>query len=309
MHKYSALVVLLFTLTEAKKSGKVLAQQTDATDAPADATWTPNTAEFDQSRLGTESERFFLRHSTLGHQMDQAMADLKAQSANTEQMQLLRDSLECSENLAKLFPDDVVGNTAEMNKIAGAFLNNAMKEAEASGAKSPVLEELSIINSIINAGNCPSCTTMTGATEAGAGSTPAAPVDEGTGVDAAKYKQEPTDLSVEDKKALNDEFVNDWFAVNALCAAETEVNCPINDGDSIQQFWTATDNHAWFLKLYFTVDLPYSYTQEDPYMGSWEVTTAQVTAYFPDEHHDGTYKAWRDTVKDHKAENKGWTEQ
>jgi hypothetical protein len=95
-------------------------------------------------------------HTALGLQMDSAIADIKSKvaEANTEQLQLLRDSLECSENLAKLFPEDIEGNMAEMTKIASAFMNEAMhfaEEQEDPTVKAEITEELAIIYAITEA--------------------------------------------------------------------------------------------------------------------------------------------------------------
>lgn len=122
----------------------------------------PNISTFDDSKLGTVSERFFLTHTALGHQMDSVIADVLAhdQSVDVTQMKALKEALTCSESLARLFPDDVEGNNAEMIKIASAFLNHAHAGVDNRPAEDPIREELALINAIIKAASCPDCSLM-----------------------------------------------------------------------------------------------------------------------------------------------------
>lgn len=62
----------------------------------------------------------------------------------------------CIKSLAELFPDDLEDNIKEMNKIASGFLNHAV-DATSGVAQDKIKEELSIIFSIIQAGECSAC--------------------------------------------------------------------------------------------------------------------------------------------------------
>jgi hypothetical protein len=153
MFKLTASAALLLASTSALSVRQVTQLKLAQQESTAVAAFVPNNAVFDVARLGSASERFFLLHRALGAQMDQVIADIKAKSpeASTENMQLLKDSLECSENLAKLFPEDIEGNMAELHKIASAFLNNAMTTAEGvadASLKAEIIDELAIIYAI-----------------------------------------------------------------------------------------------------------------------------------------------------------------
>jgi hypothetical protein len=157
MRTSSTVLALLFAgkISASQVSSKLQASQV----VNGGASFAPNVSTFDEAKLGTPSERFFLTHESLGHQMDSVMADIKAADAAfvTTQMQALRDALTCSESLARLFPEDIAGNNTEMIKIASAFLNHAHTAVDGMPAEAPIREELSIINAIIKAASCPTC--------------------------------------------------------------------------------------------------------------------------------------------------------
>lgn len=91
-------------------------------------TQTVNYSTFDQNKLGTESERFFLAIGALKNLMTKVITDVH--SVNTtfddSQMKELRESLACVESLARLFPDDLQESVAEMVKITSGFLNHSV---------------------------------------------------------------------------------------------------------------------------------------------------------------------------------------
>ena len=115
-----------------------------------------------------------LTHEALGGQMDKVIQQLQTQDAadtahafTFEHMIKVRDGLECSESLSKLFPDDFEGNIAEMNRLANAFLNQAFVNLDSIvdiPTKQTYLDatdlNLMIISDIVEAGQCTTCVTQ-----------------------------------------------------------------------------------------------------------------------------------------------------
>jgi hypothetical protein len=251
MHDTNAVSVSAKLQKPAKTCAKanMLAQQ--------NSEWSPDYNNFDEARLGTPSERFFLTHEALGGQMEAVIAALGATSgdaAHQEKLQLLRDSLECSESLAKLFPDDIVGNSAEMSKIATAFLNNAFDLMATSGANDPVvMEHLSIINDIVNAAKCPACDSgnyaaATDAASTDAASTDASSTDAGANAAAAGENTEDTTTAQDSETTAADAEVD----AAALADAPAKPDAEISDDQGEIPYPPTTDAdkrryHMWEL--------------------------------------------------------------
>lgn len=73
------------------------------------STQTINYSTFDETRLGTDLDRFFLSIGAVRNLMIKVIADVQAvnSSFDVTQMNELKESLTCVETLARLFPEDL----------------------------------------------------------------------------------------------------------------------------------------------------------------------------------------------------------